>query len=281
MRASLINPLAPMQRAVTVPTGTTYGVNVESHASANTKGSWTELVSATPWAADYFWLHLIGASTSVKHYLGDVAIGALGSEQTVLHNLKYVAGDDSASDAVLYPCYIGLPAAVRLSARVQCSTNSGGPDLGFEVCLFKTSQSGPYRFGRSDTYGTDTATSRCEEVDPGGSANTKGSYTEITSGLSVATRYVILRFGLTNPSLPSFFSWKWDLAIGALASEQIVVPDFHFRSAVSANVGDAIWPPLWGFPLNLAAAARLSLRAMCTGTDSSDRTFDVQAVTFT
>ena len=92
------------------------------------------------------------------------------------------------------------------------------------------------------------------------SANTKGSYTALTTSLPISTQggfwwHITTTVGAIDHS--------FDLAVGAAASEKIVVPDLFF--AGSAEISNSFY-----VPLELPAGARVSVRGQSTtGTKTS------------
>lgn len=102
--------------------GTTVGTAITS-GTANTKGSWTQIVASTPYDASAFLLDLWVSSAGLD-YLVDIGVGAAASEYVVLPNLYIRAGTTTGltSEYTLVP--LSIPTGTRVSARAQCSTAS-------------------------------------------------------------------------------------------------------------------------------------------------------------
>ena len=105
---------------------TTYGSLITASASANTKGSYTQLVAAT--ARDYigFVLYFGAPSTGAGASRGlyDIAIGSIGSEIVIVPNIGANAVQVNSKPAYSGPFFINIPAGTRIAARMQADTGS-------------------------------------------------------------------------------------------------------------------------------------------------------------
>jgi len=131
---------------------------------------------------------------------------------------------------------------------------------------------GEFGFQRIDSLGTNTSDSGGTAIDAGAVANTKGSYAQIIASTSVAYRGLIVMFGnnATNRSLTA--DYAVDIAVGAAASERIIIPDLELK----ANGQDQVTPQVWGpFFFNIPSGVRLSARSSSTTTDATERIVDV------
>lgn len=104
------------------------------------------------------------------------------------------------------------------------------------------------------TVGDDTATSRGVLITASGTANAKGSYTEITSSTAFDCDGFFLAW---NHSFSEFsaFSFLIDLAIGAAASEQIIVPDLPSQN----RTGGIVF-----IPMNIPSGTRVAARCQAS-----------------
>lgn len=107
----------------------THGVSVTPSATINTKGSYAVIGSPT---IDYRYLLVIlgyqlsGVRTSSNARL-DIAIGAGGSEQVILPNLRYRncnTTQEPVRQLFLGPFPVGIPAGASISARCQADAAS-------------------------------------------------------------------------------------------------------------------------------------------------------------
>jgi hypothetical protein len=260
------------------------GQSVTPSATANTKGSYAQLLSGAGNTADAACvvLDLTNGSANTD-YLVDLAIGAAGSEQIIATNLFMSGGGGLAGNLVYsYILPIAIPTGTRIAARCQAGTASAAS---LHATLHVMAQgflpSAPLQ--RLTAYGPNTADSGGVSVDPGGTANTKPStWTEITSSTTNPMRMLYAAFGLAQNSAPSTATWLVDLGIGASGSEIGIGGSSATTGLVSLpfRVGvltDFLWSPLVVGPLavSIPAGTRLAARAQCSITDATDRLFDV------
>lgn len=262
------------RRAEVSPHVSSAGTGVTADATNNTKGTtYAQLIASTAFDAQAI-MFSVGreSSTAGIQFLIDFAIGAASSEQIVIANYLYSRGNNESSDnAILLP--IQIPAGTRISARCQCS--SGNSSVKITTHLFGGDLWTPGGLTRVETCGAVTTDSGGTAVDPGGSANTKGSY---SSALIASTSFDYKGFFLCigsnlNSLIGTLTRARLDIAIGAAASEQVILPDFQL---VAGTAGDAYMPGVSPFfPIPIPAGSRLSARAMSSNTDATDRLFDV------
>lgn len=253
-------------------TGSNSYLNVlTAHATAHTKGAYTELSSATPFTAT-------GIILSVRYsdypysYLIDLAIGAAGSESAIINNILYHTSLYTRHAGVgdfFFP--INIPKGVRLSARVQSST--GGKVIGLCAMLF----SGGFAQSLSgvDTCGANVADSGATAVDPGATANTKGAWVELSAATLRTSHGMVLAFGGILNALMTWTEWRLDIGVGTAGSEQIILADYNL---VCAGAGSDVSPKMSNFyPVSIPKGSRLTARAQCGINDATDRLFDIAA----
>ncbi len=265
-------PLVDTSRMVTVGTsaGSSTGTTITA-GSANAKGSWTQLVASSAFQADELIVQIGNNSGANADYLVDIGVGAGGSEQVILSNLTVSAGSASAIRTNYPAIPIAIPAGSRIAARCQSSSNAA--TLAVQLTLIQYGLNRSTGLSRCTTYGADTSDSGGVSIDPGGSANTKGSWTEITSSTSVLHQGLMIGIGNQANNARTVASLLLDIGIGAGGSEQVVVADYILKA--DAN-GDFVAPCLGPvLPLTIPAGTRLAARAATHITDATDRLFDV------
>lgn len=106
-------------------TASSAGTSINAGASANTKGSWTELVASSAELKGLFVTigPIAGGAQDAGFFL-DIGIGAAASEQVIIPNLHlWVETDGSLISQGVWPIFwVPVPAASRIAARVQCTT---------------------------------------------------------------------------------------------------------------------------------------------------------------
>lgn len=115
-------------------TSTSYGVALTVPAGANTKGAWTQLTASVPQALQAVVLTPQAAADTVLATNGvmliDLAVGASGSEQTIVSNWPYLQNTNEVGQYLaptLWP--VNVPAGARLAARYQTPNTGNSVDL--------------------------------------------------------------------------------------------------------------------------------------------------------
>ena len=213
----------PIDRLYSPVTASSLPVSITTGGTAHVKTAWTELVASTENEYEQLLLTAYRNDTTFDHsFLLDIAIGAASSEQAIAENLFLSFRDTFGGTPGQIVLPISVPAGVRLSARVQCDdTNETVYFALHGVCGFPFGK----RIGHSlvDTMGANTSTTRGVNVDPGGTANTKGSWAEIAS--STANDYSGLLFLFAAEDSASDSDLLLDVGVGAASSEQVVIAD--------------------------------------------------------
>lgn len=250
-------------------TSTSRGTAVTASGSANTKGSYAELIAATAFISSWIWVMIDDVAAGVD-YLIDIAIGGAGSEVVICSNLYAGAGTGSINYGwYLFP--IQVPAGVRLSARCQASTASSVARV--SAMLFAGEFDTGSMLQKLNTMGDATADSGGTSIDPGGTVNTKGSYTQIVSSTPRPIKSLVIAFGNQANNVRSSQSWLVDIAIGGSGSEKVILPNIAINASTSPDiVTPQVTPPL---PVNIPAGTRIAARAQSDGNDATDRLFDV------
>jgi hypothetical protein len=141
-----------------VQNGTSNPVAVAPSGSANTKGSYVQLIASTSAASVGFWLTIFPAATSDQFWLLDIATGAPGAEVDIFANWM-VQGIAFALNAVNVWVPLQISVGTAISARCQTSL-AGGQSLNVQVFPESASAARGGGFTRCTTYGALTASSR-------------------------------------------------------------------------------------------------------------------------
>ncbi len=128
------------------------------------------------------------------------------------------------------------------------------------------------------TYGADTSDSGGASVDAGGSADTKGSYTELSASTSAVIQALLMMMTGAGNGAPASNRWAVDLATGAGGAESVLIPDLRLSIGSSPQV---LVPKSYEALTYIAASTRLAARAASQITDATDRLIDVAVLTGT
>lgn len=241
---------------------------VATNAVAHTKGAWGEVIASTGKNASGL-LVIVGGGTTGE-FLYDIGIGASGSEKVLLANLYFgMAHSSQYRNFMSFFLPIFIPAGSRISVRGQSSV--GGTSKGFVFVLVSSGWESQ-GLNKIETLGANTVDSGGTSIDPGGSANTKGSYAEITAATGHRYKALLISFGQQANAARTACYWLVDIAIGAAGSEKVIISDLIIGGS---NNTMAIHPRVIGpIPVDIPAGTRIAVRAQCTITDATDRLFD-------
>jgi hypothetical protein len=240
---------------------TSYNAALTASASTNTKGAYVQLTASTPYDSSLLYINPGFSNGSSRFLLVDIATGGAGSETVVVSNIclrsdtDWIIGGWAAIS-------VDIPAGTRVSMR--CQSGTGSATIGITVMLCDRalgSLSAPV------TYGASTGSSVGTAVDPGGTANTKGAYVQVTASSSARIDRLLVTCTLFT-AISGTLGWTIDIATGGAGSETIVVPDLLVGGGNSA---DQVTPPLLSFLVSIAASTRIAARCACSVNTVSQR----------
>lgn len=230
-------------------------LTVTSDSTAHTKGAYSEAITSLDHYTDVLYVSISNCGVADSRYLLDVAVGAAASENVIIPNLyAQELGSFGANSEYVLP--VSIAAGERIALRCQ----AGGVSQGCNVICH--AGSGGFHHMRGATkyhaMGVDTANTRGVSLTPGASGS-KGSYAEITSSAPADLHGLWLCI-LNQARDTSMNETKIevDLAIGAAASEEIVVPDIQLYAETT---NDGITPGVTFLPIPIAEGTRVAVRA--------------------
>lgn len=267
--------------------GQTFFDAVNAPAGANTKPTtWTVLAAATEFDADGLIVRFDSSGTQ-SPCLFDFAYGPTDNALTLLAENLGVCGNGGAGAGTnAHPAGITfipgkIPAGSRLVARVQCGTGSQGFRIAPTIA-----GGGFYRLisqllgeGSVTHVGTVLASSKGTTIDPGGSANAKGAWTEL-GRVEKRIRAMIVCVQQENAA-PSTAYFRLDLAKNT--GREIIIPDLAITTAIGTSnsgegmQGDGLTQLLFA---DVEAGETLAARLQCSITDATDRLLSVNVVGF-
>lgn len=263
---------------ITYPAGPVPGsATVVTAGSANTKGSYAQITASSGFTCNLVSLQVYGGiTTSGLQYLIDLATGAGGAEVVKIPDvLSATQGiTSSVQKGGLRQFPLAIASGTRIAARCACSTGSANMRLGVSL----VAAGGVAGISTFVAYGVNTADSGGTAIDPGGVADTKGSYVQITASTSDVIQWLAFQNTLGGNTAPQTNSWYQDLATGAGGAEVVLIPDIpaFVESGNAANL-----PKMQPFLTYIAASTRIAVRASSNLTDATDRLIDVALITGT
>jgi hypothetical protein len=237
--------------------------------STNTKGSYVEITAAL--ADDCYGIYVsVPNSNFARDSLVDVAIGAGGSEVVVLSNLLASSPKSNIRHGPhgLFPIYIRRD--TRVAARLQSSAASNTQEVWLTYLKVNPF---PRIYRTCETMGAATGDSGGTSIDPGGTINTKGAWTQMIASTSRRIRLLNLWLGNQNNTARTFCAWFIDIGVGGAGSEVVVWSDLRLDASANSDfIGSSLINNL--LPVDIPAGSRVAIRAQCDINDATDRLFD-------
>jgi len=241
---------------------------------AGSKGSYAELISAAnnrdgDWNG--FWIFLKKNGSGMNNHAVDFAVGAGGSEQVVMADFKYSAKNTVGTTGIFVP--LRIPGGTRVSCAIA---SAGTETIEVQAVGVAGAFSSLPAFGNMDAMGITVSNGDGVDIDPGGTINTKGAYSQIIASTLHHYKHLIVCIGNSDNQGGTLTHHLMDFAVGAASSEQIFAADI----AAVASPQELIIPQLQSFPVDIQQGARIAVRTQCTITDATDRLLDIAIMGF-
>lgn len=257
-------PITASARYEALGTGTGIGTTVSANASANTKGSYATLGTAS-FAYDGFFLFLLGpaSGSNVAQNLVDIAVNNGGSDQVVVENF-YSGAPTSSSVAqsaggTFIP--VRIPSGAIVKARSQATT--GSVNLSVHIVGFQGAAGLSKGFRKLACLADLTNSNVSNTLTLSGTSLT--GYTQIAASTSIAAAGLILALDERSTSSMSTTAHSlWDVAMGGAGSEVVVLP----KIGIYLNSASRFLP-IGPFPVDIPAGKRLAVRAQTDVADTN------------
>lgn len=248
-------------------------VTITTDATPNTEGAWSEVENAVTSRVDLIdiSLHMPGPGSATANFLCDVGIGAALSESEVISNIgsssSSGATDSTPIVARMESVPVVIPSGSRIAVRCQSETASGVVRISITGRkMRRATTSNPV------TMGAVTAASTGTNVDPGASADTKGSYVELEDSTTQIIRQLWVHISGWTDENRVVASQYTDIATGP-ATETVLIADLR---TTNGGGNDQLTPQYFGpFAVNIAPGTRLTARAESSTNTDGDRDTDV------
>lgn len=238
-------------------------------AGAHTKGSWTQITAAT--TRDYRALS-VDISDDVDGggydtYLIDLGIGAAAAEVVIVPNMIFdVPRAAKAGHTFGLELPIQIPAGTRIAARLQSSGGSGTRNAELLVRGRSGGWGGIPGGGVVVDIGTVTASTNGTLIDPSSSANTWGSWVELTaSTANMLSGFAGLAM-MNKRSDGALDTARITLQIGIGGSgSELVFVEYEVNGAYFGNSFRSLpWRPM-----QIPAGTRIAARLKCSQASKS------------
>jgi len=260
---------------ISYPQGpTTASTTLTANASNNTKGSYVQMVASSPFAVQNV-ITTANATTNTNnlHYLIDLATGAAASEVVVIANLTLSHfGTTTGAVTPSWQVPLAIANGTRIAMRCQCSTGSSTVN----VAVTLVDSNGAPGLTSTVTTGPATGTSLAVSVDPGGTADTKGSYSEVVTSTASAYQWLMLMTHDFGHNSAQGAIWCLDVATGGSGSEVVLIPDLRVRMPSTWLIAGLVSYSVLTY---IASSTRIACRASCSINTATSRLIDVGVVT--
>jgi hypothetical protein len=262
-----------LSHAADIGTNTGASTGFQSPSSTTTafaNGGWGQVVAATPSDSTWMMVYLESINSISTQQAVTIAVGASGSEYTVISNLTCSSCVEHAGIRYLFPMTIA--AGTRIA--VASSSANTGDSITIGLTLFDDVFSSAGTGSAVDTYGFNPANNCGTAVDPGATANTKGAYTQLSGALTADLSGFNLAFDTqaNYSGSQGIINWLVDLAIGGSGSEVVILPNLYLAGHANSNATSAIYAPATGYvPIQIQAGSRVSIRASSSTNNAVDR----------
>lgn len=247
-------------------------LNVMSGGAPFTKGAWVELTSSAPNDTSWVMIQCDANDALGTSFAYDIGVGASGSEVSVIQNL--VSNQDIGNETTVM-----FPFAIRKGTRVasRCSCEGTSQNGSIKLTCFENSALSSGSGSAVDTYGFNAATNLGVTVDPGGVANTKGAYAQITPSTTndLAGFFLSLDSQGLSSGTANNVHILFDIALGGAGSEKVIIPNIALFQFVGSTGVWRLPEATPYFPVPVKAGTRIAARAQSRATISPDRTFGI------
>ena len=258
----------PRQVNSTTSGASPIGQTITSSATANTKGSWTQIHAATEFDA-YFvelTLHTSSSSGDDTSMLIDIGVDPAGGTSYTVYVPDILCGFRGGGPHFQIPVFI--PAGSTIACQNQ-SIVTGAQTIVVEIYLWGGASMGepwPQSHGLVVAYGTTSSSASAGTQLSNGVG--EGPWTEIVASTTHPHSGVALGVQGGTSSFASV-AWSIDVAIGAGGSEVVLAEEFIVNHGSTESMSTGA-PHLWLISAPIPEGSRLSARAHGTNNQQQD-----------
>lgn len=258
----------------------TTGTQVLANATANTLGSWVQIIASTAADCCMLGIHISGFSSNGPNGAVDIGIGAAASEVIILQQLMVSYFDANGAADALFLIPVNIPAGTRIAARCQVDHASDG--VWVDLTLFDGAFTQVDGFAGVDSIGFVAGTTVGTQLDPGAVANTKGAYAQLTASTSrdyAGLFFVFDGLGQITGTIHNTDNFAIDVAIGGAGSEQIIIPNIGTQKVYEGTLNEVGFIPMlthikW---IPIPSGTRIAARCQCSTNTATERLMGITA----
>jgi hypothetical protein len=231
-------------------------------------GSYTAL--GTP-SFQYEWITLNVANAATSDKMIDIGYNdGSGNWHRIADHIAF-QGRKYADLHHNYSIPLRCKAGKELGARIIAST--GGATLQMTLTGYSKGPMGLPGYSRMIGLNDSWSSSRGLAVDPGGTANTKGSWAVVSTSCIAESDALFCTIGYNGDTTrTSAAVMLLDLGVGASSSERVIVPNLFTRWSSNQDGPQNVFGIL---PVPIKSGIRIVARSQCSDNAAGDRTCDV------
>jgi len=263
--------LGGSQKAFNSAVTSSLGVTVTASASADTKGSYAELIASTESAASGLSVTLTSQSITAANTEGllDIAVGSAGNEEVILADFHMSIDTADGNQAiVIIPLPIAVPSGTRISARWQTASTEADTFTCIANLKSPTFESHP-GYGKIVSLGQNTGTSLGTAVDAGTTVNTPGTKVEFAATSEHFSGF-FLSIGGNGDTATEDANFVFRVLTGSSGNEEVLVGGIAAKSASGER---------WSFDCQFfnveIPPARLTIDVQADTTNAGNRALSV------
>ena len=245
---ALIGPSTGVLQAKVNTTGSTSELTVNKSTDG---GAWVEYSASWPETTNRLRVATTDKAHSGREGGIDISVGGAGSERVILPLPRPdYGGDIDVARVLTVPITIRAGERVAIRPESAASVDVAVSLSGWMDPLFRTD------FRYADKIGV-VSQSAFVAPDPGGTADTKGSYAQLLASTANNYKSIVVVLCNMNSSNATDVDSIFDLAIGAAASEVIIIPDMWAHKIGRLMDGGTA---LRSFDIGIPAGVRIAAR---------------------
>lgn len=230
------------------------GPDVAAGLRSSTMSGWQELVASLPFTVNDMWFEPQKTNNSFES--SDwfrIGVGSAGSEEEL--GRFYVAGKQSKEPRLLH-----VPLQVAAGERLVVEYSDTNNNVLMRLMLPIHGWQRPQAYGELLSLNTTAVM-----YDPGGTANTKGPWTEITASTEAAFRKLFVSGWVPSSTMSACVNF-FDVGIGPAGSEEVIAENM----LVEGTTGESFDAPQ-EILCDIPAGTRVAFRGQSSITDATDR----------
>lgn len=260
--------------AIGIVAASSRGTSIAANASANTLGSWVQLIASTSADAEWCDVNVTGFNNVGPDAALDLGIGSAGNEVAFANQLGLHFSDAIGAAGISFVIPCSIPAGSRVAAR--CQVNHINDGVVVSIILYSSGIGSNASYAGVDSFGFNSGTTLGTAVDAGAVANTKGSYAQLTA--STARDYAGVFFCIdtqaqtTGPGSPEFLV---DIAIGGAGSETVIIPNYAVTKLFGTGLAGMVPNKTATIYVPIPAGTRIAAAAQSSTNAANDRVIGI------